>query len=94
MQKQLQLLRDLQELDTERMVVENEQQTGHKEQQELKAELDRLQEMVDSLAEEISVVESEKKELVNAMSLEQEKILNVPKAGCRKSRHRKNMLLF
>ncbi len=74
MQKQLQLLRDLQELDTDKKVVENEQLAGHSEQQTLKAELDRLQEMVDSLAEEISVIEDEKKELVSAMALEQENI--------------------
>ncbi len=74
MQKQLQLLRDLQELDTDKKVVENQQLAGHNEQQTLRAELDRLQGMVDSLAEEISVIEGEKKELVNALALEQENI--------------------
>ena len=56
MQKQLQLLRDLQELDTEKKVVENERQAGLDEQRALKAELERLQAMVDALAEEISVI--------------------------------------
>ena len=74
MQKQLQLLRDLQELDTEKKVVEDEHQLGLSEQQTLKAELDRLQGMVDSLAGEISVLEGEKRELDNAMALEQENI--------------------
>jgi len=69
--KQLQLLRDLQELDTERKTVETERQVGLKEQQALNAELERLQKMVDSLAGEISVLEGEKSELVSAMALEQ-----------------------
>lgn len=74
MQKQLQLLRDLQELDTEKKVVEVEQQKGLSEQNTLKAELERLQGMVDSLAGEISVLEGEKRELDNAMTLEHENI--------------------
>jgi predicted nucleic acid-binding Zn-ribbon protein len=73
-QKQLQLLRDLQELDTEKNVIEAEQQTGLDEQQALNAELERLQEMVDSLADEIGVLENEKVELDNAMLLEQQNI--------------------
>ena len=74
MQKQLQLLRDLQELDTEKKVVENEQQAGLDEQLALKAELDRLQGMVDSLAGEISILDGEKVELANIMTLEQQNI--------------------
>ena len=74
MQKQLQLLRDLQELDTEKKVVENERQAGLNEQETFKAELDRLQQMVDSLDGEIGVLEAEKAELVNAMALEQENV--------------------
>jgi len=73
-QKQLQLLRDLQELDTERKVIEVERQTGLNEQQALNAELERLQEMVDSLTDEIGALESEKGELANAMVLEQENV--------------------
>jgi len=73
-QKQLQLLRDLQELDTEKKVVEDEQKAALSEQQTLKAELDRLQGMVDSLAGEIGVLEAEKRELDKAMILEQENI--------------------
>jgi len=73
-QKQLQLLRDLQELDTQKKNVENERQSGLKEQQVLKDELDRLQQMVDSLAGEISGLEDEKTELVKAMALEQQNI--------------------
>ena len=74
MQKQLQLLRDLQELDTEKKVIENEQQAGLNEQQTLKTELERLQGMVDSLAGEISILEGEKVELTNIMTLEQQNI--------------------
>ena len=74
MQKQLQLLRDLQELDTEKKVVEVERQTGLDEQQALNAELERLQEMVDSLADEIGALEIEKSELANAMALEQQNV--------------------
>lgn len=74
MQKQLQLLRDLQELDTEKKVVENEKKAGLDEQKELRADLERLQGMVDSLAGEISILEDEKSELVNAWKLEQENI--------------------
>jgi predicted nucleic acid-binding Zn-ribbon protein len=73
-QKQLQLLRDLQELDTEKKVVENKQQTGLNEQMALRAGLDRLQGMVDSLAGEISILDGEKVELVNIMTLEQENV--------------------
>jgi len=73
-QKRLQLLRDLQELDTEKKVVEDEQKAALSEQQALKVELDRLQGMVDSLADEIGVLEAEKRELDNAMALEQENI--------------------
>jgi hypothetical protein len=73
-QKQLQLLRDLQEMDTEKKVVETERQAGLDEQQVLKAELDRLQQMVDSLAGEISVLQDEKAELVSAKALEQENV--------------------
>ncbi len=74
MQKQLQLLRDLQELDTEKKVVVDEQQTGLNEQLSLKAELDRLQGMVDSLAGEISILDGERAELVNILTLERENI--------------------
>ncbi len=74
MQKQLQLLRDLQELDTEKKLVETERQNGLNEQQILKAELDRLQQMVDGLADEISALEGEKAELVSAMKLELENV--------------------
>ncbi len=74
MQKQLQLLRDLQELDTERKIVEKARQAGLNEQQVLKAELDRQQHMADSLAAEIGKLEAEKAELVNAKTLEQQNI--------------------
>jgi len=73
-QKQLQLLRELQELDTQKKIVENQRQAGLKEQQGLKAELDRLQQMVNSLAGEIGVLDDEKAELVKAMTLEQQNI--------------------
>ena len=74
MQKQLQLLRDLQELDTEKKIIENDRQGRLDEQQVLKAGVDRLQQMVDSLAGEISVLEAEKAELSNAMALELENV--------------------
>ena len=74
MQKQLQLLRDLQELDREKKVVEVERKTGLDEQQALNAELERLQLMVDSLADEIGALESEKNELAHAMELEKQNI--------------------
>ena len=74
MQKQLQLLRDLQELDTEKKLVENERQSGLSEQQTYKVELERLQEMVDSLAGEIGVLDAEKTELLNSIALEQENV--------------------
>jgi predicted nucleic acid-binding Zn-ribbon protein len=73
-QKQLQLLRDLQELDTEKKIVEKERQAGLNEQQVLKAELDRQQQMVDSLAGEIGKLEAERAELVNAMALEKQNV--------------------
>jgi len=73
-QKHLHLLRDLQELDTARKVVESERQTGLDEKQVLMADIERLQSMADSLAEEICVLEDEKRELDNAMALEQANI--------------------
>ena len=74
MQKQLQLLRDLQELDTEKKVIENERQSGLNEKQIHNAELDRLQEMVESLAGEIAVLDTEKAEFLNSIALEQENV--------------------
>ncbi len=74
MQKQLQLLQDLQELDKGKLDIEKQQQVGLAEQQELQQGLDRLQEMSNSLAEEISLLESGKKELLNAMTLELENV--------------------
>jgi predicted nucleic acid-binding Zn-ribbon protein len=73
-QKQLQLLRDLQELDTEKKIVENDRQARLNEQQIFKTGIDRLQQMVDSLAGEINVLEAEKAELSSAMSLELENV--------------------
>jgi len=73
-QKQLQLLRDLQELDTDKKIVEKEQKAGLKEKQLLSDELDRVQAMVDSLAGEIAVLADEKAELVKAMALEKENV--------------------
>jgi predicted nucleic acid-binding Zn-ribbon protein len=73
-QKQLQLLRDLQELDTQKKIVETKRQVGIREQQNLKAELDRLQQMVDILTGEIGGLEDEKAELVKALVLEQQNI--------------------
>jgi len=73
-QKQLQLLRDLQELDTEKKVIENERQSGLSEKQIHNAELDRLQEMVESLAGEIAVLDTEKAEFLNSIALEQENV--------------------
>ncbi len=74
MLKQLQLLRDLQVLDTEKKSVEKKRQAGLNEQQVLKSELDRQQQMVDSLAGEIGKLDAEKTELVNAMALEKQNI--------------------
>jgi hypothetical protein len=73
-QKQLQLLQDLQELDTEKKIVENDRQAGLNEKQVLKSGIDRLQQMVDSLAGEISVLEAEKAELSSSMALELENV--------------------
>lgn len=74
MQKQLQLLRDVQELDKEKQVLEKQCQSGKSEQGVLRGESDRLQSMVDRLAEEIGGLEAEKDELVAALTLEQQNI--------------------
>lgn len=74
MQKQLQLLRDLQELDTDKKIVEKELQVALKQKQILSDELARVQAMVDSLAGEIGVIAAEKAELVKAKALEQENV--------------------
>lgn len=71
MQKQLQLLRDLQKLDTEIKEVKTEQKKSQDEREVLSSELTRLQEMVEVLDQQISVIESEKSELVNALNIEE-----------------------
>lgn len=74
MQKQLQLLRDVQELDKEKQVVEKQTKAGAQELAQLRVEIEHLQKMVGSLADEIGALEGEKAELVAALTLEQQNI--------------------
>lgn len=74
MQNQLQLLRDVQELDKEKQVIEKQAKVSTLELESLRSETDRLQEMVNRLAAEIDGLEGEKAELAAALTLEQQNI--------------------
>lgn len=74
MSEQLQLLRDLQELDQQKLAIDRQRQKGVSEQELLQGELDSLQKDVDQLAVEIETLEGEKGELMNALTQEQENI--------------------
>lgn len=74
MQNQLQLLRDVQELDKEKQVIEKQAKVSMLELESLCSETDRLQEMVNRLTVEIDGLESEKAELAAALTLEQQNI--------------------
>jgi predicted nucleic acid-binding Zn-ribbon protein len=72
--EKLQLLRDLQDIDLKKLEVDQQRQKGQNEKETLHSEVARLQDMVDSLANDISALEAEKKELKMALSQEQQNI--------------------
>ncbi len=74
MQEQLQLLRDLQDVDRQKLEVDQQRQQELKVQGQLQEEVDRLQEMVDSLAGQIDELEGQKRELQHALTQEQDNI--------------------
>ena len=74
MPEKLQLLRDLQDIDLKKLEVDQQRQKGQNEKEKLHGEIARLQEMVDSLANDISDLEAEKKELKMALTQEQQNI--------------------
>jgi predicted nucleic acid-binding Zn-ribbon protein len=72
--EQLQLLRDLQELDQQKLDIDQQRQQELKEQEQLQTEVDRLQEMVDALASEIEELEGAKSELNQSLTQEHDNI--------------------
>ncbi len=74
MQEKLQLLKELQSLDTERQTLVRQRQTFVGEQDQLQSELDRVQEMVDSLTTEIDGLDEQRREFAQALTLEEDNI--------------------
>lgn len=74
MQKMLGLLRELQELDQELIVVRQQRQKLEEEESALGADLQRVQTMLDSLMDNISELQVKRKELSHALDLEQENV--------------------
>ena len=75
MQEELQLLRDLQELDQKKLEIDQQRQQEIREQERLQAEIDRLREMVDELDTQIAAVESAKSELQISLTKEQDNVV-------------------
>ena len=74
MQEKLQLLKELQTLDIERQTFIQQRQTFMDVHGQLQVDLDRIQEMVDSLATEIEGLNEQRRELVEALALEETNI--------------------
>lgn len=74
MQEKLQLLKELQALDIERQTFIQQRQTFTDVHSQLQVDLDRIQEMVDSLATEIEGLNAQRRELVQALTLEEANI--------------------
>ena len=74
MQEKLQLLKELQTLDIERQTFIQQRQTFMDVHGQLQFDLDRIQEMVDSLATEIEGLNDQRRELVQALALEEANI--------------------
>jgi predicted nucleic acid-binding Zn-ribbon protein len=73
-QEKLQLLKELQALDIERQTFIQQRQTFTDVHSQLQVDLDRIQEMVDSLATEIEGLNAQRRELVQALTLEEANI--------------------
>ncbi len=71
MQEKLQLLKELQFLDSERQTLSQQCRTFEKEQDLLQADLDKVQIMVDSLASSIEECETQRREFCKALALEE-----------------------
>ena len=74
MLEQLQLLRDLQELDQQRLDIDQQRQQQTGELAELQVVVDRLQEMVDTLDADIAVIEESRSELKLSLTKEQDNV--------------------
>lgn len=74
MQEKLQLLKELQALDVNRQSLLEQRQKFLDEQDVLQAEVDRIQGMVDSLAEEMDGLNEERRELAQALAIEEENV--------------------
>nr|NIQ96802.1 hypothetical protein [Desulfuromonadales bacterium]NIS42811.1 hypothetical protein [Desulfuromonadales bacterium] len=71
MQEQLELLRDLQELDLELIEKRKEKSELEEEQSTITADLDKVQAMVDSLNADIQVLEDQRKDLAQDLLVEE-----------------------
>ena len=76
-QEKMQLLKDLQELDQELNRVRQHRRRLESEDEVLRGDRERVQSMVDSLTADIDRLQSERRELTQALAMEQE---NVTKA--------------
>lgn len=74
MQKILGLLRELQTLDQELIVVRQQRKKLEEEEAALGADVERVQSMLDSLMDNISELQAKRKELSHALDLEQENV--------------------
>ncbi|PLX73089.1 MAG: hypothetical protein C0614_13115 [Desulfuromonas sp.] len=74
MLEQLQLLRDLQELDQQKLDIDQQRQQQTGELAELQVVVDRLQEMVDTLDADIATIEESRGELRLSLTKEQDNV--------------------
>jgi len=72
--EQLQLLRDLQELDQQKLDIDQQRQQQTGELAELQVVVDRLQEMVDTLDADIATIEESRGELRLSLTKEQDNV--------------------
>ena len=71
MQEKLELLRDLQEMDTDLIGKRGEKEALEAEQSTITADLDKVQEMIDSLEAEIGGLEDQRKDLSQDLLVEE-----------------------
>lgn len=74
MQEQVELLRELQELDLELLEKRKEKKTLETEQSMIMADLNKVQEMVDSLDSEIEALKAQRKDLAQDLRVEEDNI--------------------
>lgn len=75
MQEQLQLLRDLQELDQNKLDIDQQRQQESREMESLQVEVDRLQQMVDTLDGQVAEIDATYSDLKLNLIKEQDNIV-------------------